>query len=84
MDSEPNLDNVGVEICCELGRKEITVSEARALREQDVIELDKLAGESFEIRVNGRCFAFGEVVVVSDKVAVRITSLVPPPQEAGR
>ncbi|MFA6110905.1 MAG: FliM/FliN family flagellar motor switch protein [Candidatus Latescibacterota bacterium] len=76
------LNNVAVTISVELGRKEMTVRELTQLKEQDVIELEKLAGESFEIRVNGRTFALGEVVVVTDLVAVRITSLItkPPPE----
>lgn len=76
------LNNVAVTIQVELGRKEMTVRELTQLKEQDVIELDKLAGESFEVRVNGRTFALGEVVVVTEMVAVRITSLItkPPPE----
>ncbi len=69
------LNNVEVTITVELGRKLMTVSELTNLREQDVIELDKLAGEAFEIRINGRLFAAGEVVVVTDLMAVRLTSL---------
>ena len=77
------LNNVMVDIACELGRKEMTLKEVRQLKEQDVVELDKLAGEAFEIRMNGRLFGFGEVVVVTDLMAVRLTGLVEPPQEAG-
>lgn len=77
------LNNVVVDISCELGRKEMTLKEVRQLKVQDVVELDKLAGESFEIRMNGRLFGFGEVVVVTDLMAVRITGLVEPLQEAG-
>ena len=53
----------------------MTVSKLSDLKEQDVIELEKLAGEPFDVRVNGRLFATGEVVVVTDLMAVRITSL---------
>ncbi len=69
------LNNVWVDVAVELGRKDMKVSQIANLKEQDVIELDKLAGEAFEIRINGRLFAQGEVVVVSDLMAVRITSL---------
>ena len=73
---KPNrLSNVIVDISVELGTKEMTVRELTDLKEQDVIELDKLAGEPFNIRVNGRRFAEGEVVVVTDLMAVRITRL---------
>jgi len=72
----PNcLNNVAVHVTCELGRKEMSLKDIRRLKEQDVIELEKLAGEAFEIRVNGRQFASGEVVVVTDLMAVRVTSL---------
>ena len=77
------LNNVMVNLSCELGRKAVTLKEVRQLKEQDVVELDKLAGEAFEIRMNGRLFGFGEVVVVTDLMAVRLTGLVEPPQEAG-
>jgi len=73
------LHNVWVDITVELGRKDMTVSELSELKVQDVIELDKLAGEAFEIRVNGRLFAAGEVVVVTDMMAVRLTSLIQNP-----
>ncbi len=69
------LNNVVVQVSVELGRKDMTVSKLSDLKEQDVIELEKLAGEPFDIRVNGRLFATGEVVVVTDLMAVRITSL---------
>jgi len=78
------LNNVEVDITVELGRKEMTVRQLLALKEQDIIELDKLAGEAFEIRVNNRPFAEGEVVVVTDLMAVRITKMMDysrPPEE---
>lgn len=73
------LNNVWVDVVVELGRKDMMVSEVANLKEQEVIEIDKLAGEAFEVRVNGRIYARGEVVVVADQMAVRITSLVTNP-----
>ncbi|MBT4503460.1 MAG: hypothetical protein HOC74_37360 [Gemmatimonadetes bacterium] len=73
---KPNrLNNVAVLVTCELGRKMLRLKDVRQLEEQDVIELDKLAGEAFDIRINGREFASGEAVVVTDMMAVRVTSL---------
>ena len=69
------LDNVIVDISVELGRKTMSVRQLTEIKEQDIIELDKLAGEAFDIRVNGRLFAKGEVVVVTELMAVRITAL---------
>ncbi len=76
------LNNVRVSISVELGRTEKTVRELTQLREQDIIDLPKLAGEPFEIRVNGRAFAQGEVVVLAEMVAVRITQLLPQRDQA--
>ncbi len=70
------LGKVQLDVSCELGRKELTLSEVRKLKEQDVIEFDILAGEAFEIRLNDHPFAMGEVVVVTDIMAVRVTSMI--------
>ena len=70
------LNNVSVDITVELGRKEMTVREITNLKEQDVIDLSKLAGEAFDILINSRPFAEGEIVVVTDLMALRITRLI--------
>ena len=70
-----DLGNVEAEVVVELGRKEITLRELRQLKEQDFVELDKLAGEAFTVLVNQRPFAEGEIVVVTDIMAVRLTRL---------
>ena len=71
----PTLGNVAAEVVVELGRKEMTLGQVRRLQAFDVIEVDKLAGEAFDVLVNRRRFAEGEVVVVTDLMAVRITRL---------
>ena len=70
------LNNVSVLITVELGRKEMSVRELTDLKENDVVDLDKLAGEAFDILINERPFAEGEIVVVTDLMAVRITRLI--------
>ncbi len=77
------LHNVEVEITVELGRSEMTVKELVNLKEQDFIELNKLAGEAFTILINKRPFAEGEIVVVTDIMAVRITRLMEYARESG-
>ena len=67
-----------MDITVELGRKEMSVRELTNLKEQDVVDLDKLAGEAFDILINERQFAEGEIVVVTDLMAVRITRLLDP------
>ncbi len=83
MGSEKRTNHVRGDTACELGPQEASRKEVRQLKEQDVVELDKLAGEAFEVRMNGKLFGYGEIVVVTDLMAVRLTELAEPPQEAG-
>ena len=70
------LGNIELDVSVEIGRTEVTYGSLAGLREQDVIELPKLAGEAFDIVLNGRKYAEGEVVVVADQLAVRVTALI--------
>ena len=70
------INNVFVDITVELGRREMSVRDLTEMKVQDVIDLDKLAGEAFDILINKRPFAEGEIVVVTDLMAVRITRLI--------
>ena len=71
-----SLDNVLVDVTVELGRKEITLGEARRIEVNDNIEFDKLCGEAFDILLNQRPFAEGEIVVLTENMSVRITRLI--------
>ncbi|MCS3919342.1 flagellar motor switch protein FliN [Fervidibacter sacchari] len=63
----------------ELGRVEVTVQELLELAPGSVLELDKAVGEPVEVYVAGKLIARGEVVVVlGEKLGVRITELVKP------
>ena len=46
--------------------------------ESAVFELDKLAGEPLEVKVNDRLISRGEVVVVNDRYAIRLTDVINP------
>ncbi len=69
-------DNVSLTVSIELGRVEKTVQEVLELREGALIETEKLSGMPMEVMVNGQLFGRGEVVVVGDSLAIRITELV--------
>ena len=75
-DQPDRLNNVYLDLSVELGRKEMTVEEVSTMKVHDVIELTKLAGEAFEIRINGRIFAVGDVVIIGNNMAVRLTSMI--------
>jgi flagellar motor switch protein FliN len=79
--SQANLEmlmDVPLKISVELGRTRMSLRQTLELVQGSVIELDRLAGDPVDVFVNDRLLARGEVVVVDDKFAVRITELIDP------
>ncbi|GAB3684208.1 flagellar motor switch protein FliN [Angustibacter aerolatus] len=70
------LQDVVMELSAELGRTTMTVRELLSLQPGAVVELDRLAGSPADLLVNGRLIARGEVVVVDEDYALKITELV--------
>ena len=70
------MDDVPVEITIELGRSRQTIETALTFSEQALIELDKSVGDPVDVLVNGKLFARGEVVTVSENFGVRITEII--------
>jgi flagellar motor switch protein FliN len=75
--------DIELPISIELGRTSMLIRDIVKLAPGSIVELDKLSGEPVDLFVNGRLFARGEVVVVDENFAVRITGLVTP-NENGR
>ncbi len=72
------LYDVPVRVSVELGRTELPLAKIAALGPGAVVELGKGAGESLDIRVNGKLVARGEAVVVGEKYGIRIVEIVRP------
>lgn len=72
------LLDVPMRVTVELGRTEMTIKEILGLGEGSIIELNKLAGEPVDILVNDKLIAQGEVVVIDENFAVRVTKIVTP------
>lgn len=73
-----NLDmllDVGLQITVELGRSRMKFRDVLNLSSGSVVELSRQVSEPVDILVNGALLASGEVVVVDDHFAVRITKL---------
>ena len=70
------LMDVNLSVTVELGRTKQTLEHVLNLGEQSLVELDKQVGDPIDILVNGKIFARGEVVTVSENFGVRITELV--------
>ncbi len=79
IDGEVNLDmvlDIPVTIAMELGRTHISIRNLLQLNQGSVVELDRLAGEPMDVRVNGTLIARGEVVVVNEKFGIRLTDVI--------
>jgi flagellar motor switch protein FliN len=76
------LRGVEMQASAELGRARMTINDLLSLRTGAVIELDRAAGDPADLFVNGRLIARGEVVVVDENYALRITQIVS--EENGR
>ncbi len=70
------LHGVAMEVTVELGRTRLSVRDLLALSPGDVIELDRAAGSPADLLVNGRLIARGEVVVLDENFALRVTEIV--------
>ena len=73
-----SLLDVSVEISVEIGRTKISIGELLALSKGSVVELNRLAGESVDVYVNEKLLGKGEIVVVNERLGVRVTEIVTP------
>ena len=72
------LFDVQLSIVVEVGRVQMLISDLLELDEESIIELDSLLGQPLDIRANDLLVARGEVIVVNEKFAVRITDIISP------
>ena len=70
--------DIPLTVTVEVGRTKLQIEQLLQLGQGSVIELDKLMGEPFEIMVNDKLIARGEIVVVNDRFGVRLTDIVSP------
>jgi flagellar motor switch protein FliN/FliY len=75
-----NLDlvrDIPLEISAVLGQTAMSLRDVVALQNGSVLELDKLSSDPIDLYVNDILIARGEVVVVDDKFAIKISELNP-------
>jgi flagellar motor switch/type III secretory pathway protein FliN len=65
-----------------LGTGRITVRDCLKLTRLSVVRLAQAAGSDLEVRVHGVRAASGEVVIIDDSTAIRVTGVTPQPGEA--
>ena len=74
------LSDVDVQVRVELGHAKLNVKDVLGLNTGAIVGLDSLIGDPVNVFVNDRLVARGEVLVVHDNFAIRITEVVPPPR----
>ena len=72
------LFDVQLSIVVEVGRTQMLISDLLELEEKSIVELDSIVGQPLDIRANDLLVARGEVIVVNEKFAVRITDIISP------
>ena len=70
------IKDVPLEVTVELGRTTKSISDILDFSPGTIIELDRIAGEPFDVLVNGKFVAKGEVVVIEESFGVRITEII--------
>jgi flagellar motor switch protein FliN/FliY len=72
------LGDVEVRVRVELGQTRMNVQDVLKLGSGAIVGLNSMVGDPVNVFVNDRLVARGEVLVVRDNIAVRITEVVPP------
>ena len=72
------LLDVNLTIKVEVGRTEMLIEDLLKLEENSVVDLDSMVGQPLNIRANEKLVARGEIVVINEKFAVRITDIISP------
>ena len=73
------LNDVVCTIDVVLGSSQLSVRECLRLQPDSIIELAQSAGGDMLVSINGVTVAHGEVMIVEDSTAIRITDILPPP-----
>ncbi|MCJ8328941.1 MAG: flagellar motor switch protein FliN [Lentisphaeria bacterium] len=72
------VSEIPVLVSAELGHTKIPIRELMQFGPGSVVELDRLAGESIDLLVNGILIGRGDVVIVNENFGLRITEVLKP------
>lgn len=67
------LADIAMDVEVELDRTVMTIRDILSLERGSVVAMQRSAGETIEIRVGGTMIGSGEIVILDETVAVRIT-----------
>lgn len=69
------INDIPLNVTVELGKTSKSISQVLEFGNGSIIVLDKFAGDTVDVIVNGKRIAKGEVVVIDDNYGVRITEI---------
>jgi len=69
------LGDVPADVTVIAGRTQMTLAAVRDLREGDILPLDRSPDATVDIYVNGTHIARGDVIVLDDSIATRVSEL---------
>jgi flagellar motor switch protein FliN/FliY len=75
------LKDINLHARVELGRSRMFVQDILRLSPGSVVELERLTGDPLDVYVNDRLVARGEVLVINENFAIRITEVINPARE---
>ena len=78
-DSLAPLHDVTCHVDVVLGSAAMSVRDCLRLQRDSIIRLTQAAGSDLRVVVNGIAVAFGEVVIIENSTAVRVTDILSPP-----
>jgi flagellar motor switch protein FliN/FliY len=71
------IDSLPITVEAILGVAKVTVGHLTRLAAGDIFALDSALGDPVELRLNGEIVAYGELVSLDEKFAVRIQAIAP-------
>ncbi len=78
-DSVEEIEKFGdikLKISLVLGNKELPLSKVLKLKEGDLIVFDKKLEDYLDVKLNDQDFGIGEIIVINDKISLRLVDLV--------
>ncbi len=70
------LNDIPVKVTVEVGAKTVSLSELLTTKTNSILMLNKENGEALDIKVNGKLFAHGEIVVSAGHYGVKVTDII--------
>jgi flagellar motor switch protein FliN len=76
------LGDVPAQVVVIAGRAEMTLAEVRDIEVGDILKLDRSPDATVDVCVNGIHIARGDLIVLDEMIATRISELAPHPSQA--